>query len=1026
MSQSALALKPTINANFPRFDQFEPIFVELCAGSAVLSAAARRAGFTVFPIDCSRNRHNPAVPVFELDLATDFAWEFLHHVHDTASVVAWHFGLPCGTCSRAREVRLSESEWGPPPLRSRAHLLGVPGLSHHDRLKVDAANALYQRACAFAEHLVGANAVITIENPGNSWLWELPFLSNLLTSCHFVDLHACMYGGTRRKLTTILTNSDAFDQLAQRCDDTHGHEPWGMTPTGFATALEAQYPEQLCEAYVAVMLTLPTSHSLSSTPKPPPSMSEFRPFQQARGRRSRPIIDEFLHVRTVLLSHKPAVTRKDTLVNPVGPIPAGSKLLRTEAKGGKMLCVIGIYRSFQQFVQASRALRHPFDDLFHVPDILLKCLADIMTWGPSKVARHRLETLTEWRKLRSELDGDEKDLQQKVPHHMQGLVKSKRFVMIKALAQKIGWPDTHIHEELVEGFKIVGQGPRSNVFRPDEKAAQISVEELAQKTRFLRPAILGRIRSQEPPEYLDELRAITMKETLEKGWLQGPMSLEEVQEEFGANWLPVTRFAVRQKDKLRPIDNFAENCCNEAWAQPEKLDLHNLDQMVWLLSLMVRWSFGAGRVEVPLKDGSKITGAISAEWTLDSLKCLVTTVDLQDAYKQLGLHASDRSRAVVALKGSEGRDFDLFAMNTLPFGASASVHHFNRFSRMLWAIGVEELKLPWLNYFDDYPMVTPKGLSESSLKSATLMLDLIGVAYSWKKLVEPKDKAEVLGVVVGSDGNQGGEIIVEVKEKRRIQILEELDRILQAGCVIPARLPSTLGRIQFAEGQLAGRLGRLAMADIRELGVHSKATVKLSPEHAVAFECLRDRFTANIPKRFKVSNPDKPVVVFTDGSYEADDPSGPAKVGGVLLDGEMVKAFGALVPDEVLSGWKSAGKVHLIGQVELYGVMVARDLWKAILHGRRVFMFVDNWGVLDSLIPGRSKERTWREMLVKMERIDAEYPSYIWYARVPSSSNVADPPSRGSLDGLGFLGRVMIEVPVCPLSGERLMTCVEG
>lgn len=140
----------------------------------------------------------------------------------------------------------------------------------------------------------------------------------------------------------------------------------------------------------------------------------------------------------------------------------------------------------------------------------------------------------------------------------------------------------------------------------------------------------------------------------------------------------------------------------------------------------------------------------------------------------------------------------------------------------------------------------------------------------------------------------------------------------------------------------------------------------------------------------------------------------------------MVKAFGALVPDEVLSGWKSAGKVHLIGQVELYGVMVARDLWKAILRGRRVFMFVDNWGVLDSLIPGRSKERTWREMLVKMERIDAEYPPYIWYARVPSSSNVADPPSRGSLDGLGFLGRVMIEVPVCPLSGERLMTCVEG
>ena len=36
--------------------------------------------------------------------------------------------------------------------------------------------------------------------------------------------------------------------------------------------------------------------------------------------------------------------------------------------------------------------------------------------------------------------------------------------------------------------------------------------------------------------------------------------------------------------------------------------------------------------------------------------------------------------------------------------------------------------------------------------------------------------------------------------------------------VVPATLPSSLGRIQFAEGQLHGRAGKLAMADIRELG----------------------------------------------------------------------------------------------------------------------------------------------------------------------------------------------------------------
>ena len=100
------------------------------------------------------------------------------------------------------------------------------------------------------------------------------------------------------------------------------------------------------------------------------------------------------------------------------------------------------------------------------------------------------------------------------------------------------------------------------------------------------------------------------------------------------------------------------------------------------------------------------------------------------------------------------------------------------------------------------------------------------------------------------------------------------------------------------------------MADIRELGVHSKATMRLVSEHITAFECLQDRFKANVPKRFQVVNSERPVVVFTDGSYETDDITGPAKVGAVL------------------SRRKTSGKEHLIGQMELYGVLVARDLWK--------------------------------------------------------------------------------------------------
>ena len=59
---------------------FEPsskhvIFIELCAGSAVLSSFAKRKGYSVMPVDYKRNRHEPKCQLVQLDLLKDHAWE---------------------------------------------------------------------------------------------------------------------------------------------------------------------------------------------------------------------------------------------------------------------------------------------------------------------------------------------------------------------------------------------------------------------------------------------------------------------------------------------------------------------------------------------------------------------------------------------------------------------------------------------------------------------------------------------------------------------------------------------------------------------------------------------------------------------------------------------------------------------------------------------------------------------------------------------------------------------------------------
>ena len=87
-----------------------------------------------------------------------------------------------------------------------------------------------------------------------------------------------------------------------------------------------------------------------------------------------------------------------------------------------------------------------------------------------------------------------------------------------------------------------------------------------------------------------------------------------------------------------------------------------------------------------MSDGTRLQAKVQKDWDTCHHECLITTLDLKDAYKQLGVHESDRNKAVVALRSDKHGDIDFYAMNCLPFG-------FNRVARLVWALGVVELRL---------------------------------------------------------------------------------------------------------------------------------------------------------------------------------------------------------------------------------------------------------------------------------------------------------------------------------------------
>ena len=82
-----------------------PLFLELCAGSAQLSACAARRGFMPVAVDCSENRHQPKYKTFNLDLGSPGSWSTLRHLVNShlERVAHVHISPPCGTCSRMAE-----------------------------------------------------------------------------------------------------------------------------------------------------------------------------------------------------------------------------------------------------------------------------------------------------------------------------------------------------------------------------------------------------------------------------------------------------------------------------------------------------------------------------------------------------------------------------------------------------------------------------------------------------------------------------------------------------------------------------------------------------------------------------------------------------------------------------------------------------------------------------------------------------------------------------------------------------------
>ena len=144
------------------------------------------------------------------------------------------------------------------------------------------------------------------------------------------------------------------------------------------------------------------------------------------------------------------------------------------------------------------------------------------------------------------------------------------------------------------------------------------------------------------------------------------------------------------------------------------------------------------------------------------------------------------------------------------------------------------------------------------------------------------------------------------------------------------------------------------------------------------------------------------MLLFTDASFNPEDALWPCGLGGVLCDetGTQVAAISISLTKHDLEVLGYPAKSTVIFEAELLALVLCVKLWRKMLRNRPCVMYVDNNGTRDVAISGSA--RTWPGSSLVAALLKQEDAACLtaWYARVPSSSNIADAPSRNSSQGI--------------------------
>ena len=633
-----------------------------------------------------------------------------------------------------------------------------------------------------------------------------------------------------------------------------------------------------------------------------------------------------------------------------------------------------MYRSCEAFVEAAVEAGHPVSKANRLPMVLQEAVDAISSKPSFQLAKERHATLSYWLDRAKTLSPAECCLHSSLPEALGKILAPKRLLLWKEMLIHYGYPDVEVYDEVVDGIHLAGTAPTVPSFDPCFKPAKVSTQELADSAKASRGAMLSSIRSSGDPE----IDAAVFEKTLEElscGWLAGPFEASDLP----ADAVISRRFGIRQSSgegsKIRLIDDFSASGVNDTVQVESASKLHTLDVATALCLELLKTS----RHDV---------------W-------LGKTFGLASAYRQLGVAPGSYWVSYIAVFDPNSQEPKVFAMRALPFGASRSVYGFLRVSHSLWWLGCKALNFAWSNFFDDFITFARKQESELVSVAALQFFKLLGWGVSLGEKDLPfAEKFKALGIEIDCTRWNDGIVAFANTEKRTKELVSTIDDIISTAKLTKQAALVLRGRMQFAKAQLWGRAAKLCLTAITAHAVGFDGDVP--SDRTLAFlKTFREHLLQARPRLITAAW-GAPLFLFTDASFSPEEVAWPAGIGGVLVDshGSQLSAFSYKLEMTDLLALGYPPKKTVIFEAELLALLVSFVLFKRVLKGRPCVAYIDNNSTRDVSISGAARTFPGDNLIGQLLEVEDSCSVIPWFARVPSQSNIADGPSRGSVDGL--------------------------